>query len=194
MGKDIFSKIATTSANSKGDFFKKGSGRAVILECLRKNGDSGESFIARCKILEVKPKDGAPCNNVGDRVGYVQLLEKFKSAASNVKSFVLAVVGLREADVSAEDFVETIEDMVNYQAGTKSEYNGRIINNVQVARGMLVDFDSYDQQSKAQKAEGLGKFNTYVRFVHVPATEGLNDEASVAKRRAELDVTDPLQG
>lgn len=194
MGKDIFSKIANTTANTKGDFFKKGSGRAVILECLRKNGDSGEAFIVRCKILEARPKDGAVCNNVGDRVGYVQLLEKFKSSAANVKSFVLAVVGLRESDVTADDFVETIEDMVNYQAGTKSEYNGRTIQNIQIARGMLIDYDTYDQQSKAQKAEGAGKFNTYVRFIHVPATEGLNDAKSVAARRAELDVTDPLQG
>lgn len=194
--REIFNKMYDASPNQKGDYFKRGSGRVVVLEAVQKDGaDCGLFFSLRCKVLSAKPKDGVPCNNEGDRVGWPQLLDKFpKTAYPNVQGCVLAIVGCRKDEITKEQFTATFEDMINYVKGTKSEANGRSIDEVQAARGMLLDFDTYDQQTKVQKAETLasgGKVhntNTYVKFFHVA------EQGDIAARRAELDKTDPLQG
>lgn len=187
--RDIFNKMYDADPNSKSDYFKKGSGRAVVLEMLKKNGDSGEVFVIRAKILEAKGKDGSVPNQPGDRVGWPQLLTKFpKTAYANIQGAILALVGASKEQVPRDDFVAAYEDAINYVKGTKSEYNGREINEVQAARGMLIDFDTYDQQTKAQKASSSKETNTYVKFYHVA------DQGDVAARRAELDKTDPIQG
>ncbi len=183
----IFGKIANAQANQKGDFIKKGSGRAVILECMQKSGNSGNNFIVRLKILASKGKDGSTPNAEGSQVSWIQSLDKFQSAFGNVKAFVLNVTGVKEAEVSAEEFVETLEDMINYVPGAKSESSGRSITATQAARGMLVDYDTYDQQTKTQKAAKSTETNTYAKFIHV------TEQGDVAARRAELDKTDPLQ-
>ncbi len=200
MSRAIFDKMYDASQNQKSDYFKKGSGTCVVTECLLKNSaDTGETFILRAKIVDAKPKDPQnPCNSPGDRVGWPQLLTKFpRTAFSNVQGLVLAIVGAKKEDVSKDDFVATYEDCINYQKGTKSEFSGRLIEAVQAARGMLLSFDTYDQQTKAQKAasEAAAKLgqkvfetNTYVRFYHVA------DQGDLAARVAELDKTDPLQG
>ncbi len=196
MGREIFNKMYDASPNQKGDYFKKGSGRCIVLEAVSKeSADSGKFFSLRCKIISAQSKDGKPCNNPGDRVGWPQLLDKYpKTAYPNVQGAILAIVGAKKEDVTKEEFVSTYEGMINYVKGTKSEDSGNIINEVQSARGMLLDFDTYDQQTKDQKAETKasgGKVfntNTYVKFFHVA------DQGDLAGRIAELDKTDPLQG
>ncbi len=189
MGREIYAQIAGSTANNKSDYIKKGSGQAVILECLKKVGNEGETFVARLLITASKGKDGSTPNAPGDVVGWPQLLTKFKATAmGNVKSFVLNTVGLKESDVTADQFVETFEDAINYVPGTKSEYNNREIKATQDFRGMLVNYDTYDQQTKAQKAQNSKETNTYVKFYHV------SEQGDIAARRAELDKTHPIQG
>ncbi len=196
MGREIFAAVAGTPAASKGDYFKKGSGTAVILECLRKETDeSGEMFIPRFKVLTATGKDGSVTNAPGDKVAWPQFLTKSKFpkiARANVKAFVLAVTGDREADITADQFIATWEDMINYQAGSISEYNKREIKDVQAARGVIIGWTTYDQQTKGQKEQSKagGKYesNTYVTFSHVP------DQGDIEARIAELDKTDPVKG
>ena len=189
MGREIYSQIAGSTANNKSDYIKKGSGQAVILECLKKVGNDGEVFVARLKILSSKPKDGSKPNEPGDVVGWPQLLTKFKATAmGNVKSFVLNTAGVQETEVTADQFIEQFEDAINYTPGAKSEYNGRAITAVQDFRGMLVNYDTYDQQTKAQKAAKSNETNTYVKFAHV------SDQGDLEARKAELDKTNPIQG
>lgn len=195
MGREIFAQMAGVTASNKGDYIKKGSGRCVILECLKKtSADSGgDVFIARVKIVSSKGKDGSTPNTPGEKVGWPQLLTKYKQTAlPNVKSFVLNVVGAKESEITADEFIAQFEDAINYKAGEKSEYNQRVITAVQDFRGMLVDYDTYDQQTKDQKADTkAGKpfqTNTYVNWSHVA------EQGDLEKRRAELDVSDPLRG
>jgi len=202
-GRGIFSAVANSSTNNKSDFFKKGSGRAVVLEMLHKNSDqNGLVFVLRALILSSrqKDKDVLP-NNPGDVVGWPQLLEHpkmKKMAQQNVKTALLNITGTKESEVTEAQFVELWEDAINYEAGTISEYNQRKIEKVQDLRGFLFDFDTYDQQTKDQKAADkaaidAGKTppkqtNTYVNFAFV------EDQGDIEKRRADLDKTHPVRG
>ncbi len=197
MSRAIFN-IYDAKQSGRGEYFKKGSGEAVIVECLKKDdADAGEVFVMRAKITKASPKDGQPCNSVGERVGWPQLLTKYpKMAPGNIQNMILAAVGVSKEQITKDQFVETYEDMINYVPGTKSEHSGRLINEVQGARGMLIRFDTYDQLSKEQKAilksnpNAAVKPNTYVKFYHVPG----QTEEEIAARRAELDKTDPCEG
>lgn len=202
-GRGIFSAVANSSTNNKSDFFKKGSGRAVVLEMLHKNSDqNGLVFVLRALILSSrqKDKDVLP-NNPGDVVGWPQLLEHpkmKKMAQQNVKTALLNITGTKESEVTEAQFVELWEDAINYEAGTISEYNQRKIEKVQDLRGFLFDFDTYDQQTKDQKAADkaaidAGKTppkqtNTYVNFAFV------EDQGDIEARRKDLDKTHPVRG
>lgn len=202
-GRGIFSAVANSSTNNKSDFFKKGSGRAVVLEMLHKNSDqNGLVFVLRALILSSrqKDKDVLP-NNPGDVVGWPQLLEHpkmKKMAQQNVKTALLNITGTKESEVDEAQFVELWEDAINYEAGTISEYNQRKIEKIQDLRGFLFDYDTYDQQTKDQKAADkaaidAGKTppkqtNTYVNFAFV------EDQGDIEARRKDLDKTHPVRG
>lgn len=182
MSRDIFNKIGAASANNKGDVFRDGKGTLVITQCLYKNMNEGPTFVGRFKVLESAskgdkdPKSGAPVepNPAGSRVGWPQKIEKHKSAAGNVKAFFLNVLGFNEAEVKPEEFGDTMAQACGPE---------------QALRGMLVKYETYQQETKT--GANAGRVNTYVKFVHVSPKEG-NDEASIKKRRAELDATDPI--
>ncbi len=157
---------------------------------MKRDGNSGEAFIARCLILSSRAKDGVSPNAPGDVVGHICILSGANKnvGLSKTKTFVLSAVGVKEAEITGEQFIETFEDAINYVPNSKSEYNQREIKEVQALRGMLINFDSYDQQTKAQKASGSKETNTYMNFTHVP------DQGDIEARRKELDKTHPLQG
>ncbi len=196
MGREIFASTAATKAASKDPYFKKGSGRAVILECLQKTTDeAGTVFVARCKILEAKGKDGSAPNEVGETVAFIQMLTKHpfpKIAKAEVKAFVLAACGDTETSITADQFIANWEDMINYVPGSLSEYNGRKITDVQAARGVIIAFDTRSAQTKAQKdavrAGGKYEINDYTFFKHVP------DQGDIEARIKELNATDPIRG
>lgn len=202
-GRGIFASVANSSINNKSDFFKKGSGRAVVLEMLHKNSDqNGLVFVMRALILSSRKKDESVIpNSPGDVVGWPQLLEHpkmKKMAQQNVKTALLNITGTKESEVTEAQFVELWEDAINYEAGTISEYNQRKIEKVQDLRGFLFDFDTYDQQTKDQKAAdaaavAAGKTppkqtNTYVNFAFVP------DQGDIEARIKDLDKTHPVRG
>lgn len=203
MSRAIFTAVANASTNNKSDFFKKGSGRAVVLEMLHKNSDqNGVVFVMRALILSSRQKDVAVIPNApGDVVGWPQLLEHpkmKKMAQQNVRTALLNITGTKESEVTEAQFVELWEDAINYEPGTISEYNQRKINKVQDLRGFLFDYDTYDQQTKDQKAAdaaaiAAGKTppkqtNTYVTFSFV------EDQGDLEKRIADLNKTNPIRG
>lgn len=202
-GRGIFASVANSSTNNKSDFFKKGSGRAVVLEMLHKNSDqNGLVFVMRALILSSRKKDEAVIpNSPGDVVGWPQLLEHTKMkkmAQQNVKTALLNITGTKESEVTEAQFVELWEDAINYEPGTISEYNQRKIEKVQDLRGFLFDFDTYDQQTKDQKAADKAAIdsgktppkqtNTYVNFAFVP------DQGDLEARIKDLDKTHPVRG
>lgn len=202
-GRGIFSAVANSSTNNKSDFFKKGSGRAVVLEMLHKNSEqNGLVFVLRALIISSRQKDPAVLPNApGDVVGWPQLLEHPKMkrmAQQNVKTALLNITGTNEKEVTEAQFVELWEDAINYEKGTISEYNQRKIEKVQDLRGFLFDFDTYDEQTKSQKEDDKAavlankppprQFNTYVKFAFV------EDQGDIEARIKDLDKTHPIRG
>lgn len=199
-GRSIFAESYNAEASFTSDYFKDGTGTAVILENLQKTKDGEEKFIARMKIVAVTPKSGLPANVIGEQVGWIQMVSKFpKVAKPNIQKYIMAIVNGNKDTIAIEDFVATCEDCVNYQPGAISEYNGRKIEVVQAARGMLIKFDTYRQATNKQKVANAAnptkppETSVFVNWSHVDEAHG-NDEASIAKRRAELDATDPIKG
>jgi hypothetical protein len=174
INKALFKKIAGSQANNKSDNFRDGRGVAEIDELKYENLNDGATFIARVKILSSEPKDefelakfepGKPhqyveprikaaTNPPGSKLGWVQKTDKFKSAPGNVKAFVLALLGFDEAEVSEDEFAETLEELVGKD---------------QPAKGMLISFDTYRQMTRT--GANAGSINTYVSWAHVKQTE-----------------------
>ncbi len=198
MGRSIFADSYAAPTTFTSDWYKDGSGVAVILENLKKTSDDSEKFIARHLILSVTKKGSAESNNVGEQVGWVQNYTIYpKMAKKNVQQYILAIVGQNIAQIKLDDFVATCEDCINYTPGIISEYNGRKVEDVQAARGMLIKFDTYRHATKAQKAAAKpGEApNTlcFVNFTNISEQNG-NSPEEITKRRAELDVSHPIRG
>ncbi len=179
---DLFRKIGDAQGSGKGDNFRDGKGVLVVREMLLKKLNEGWTFIGAFKVVSSESKgDLDPItkqpvipNAVGSNPSWPQKLDKFKSAMGNVKECILALLGFAAGAVKAEDFAETLKGLV---AGG------------QPGRGMLVGYETYQQATRS--GANIGKVNTYVKFIHVPKEAG-NSKEEIAKRRAELDKTDPL--
>jgi len=173
----LFDAIGAAPANLKSPHITGGQGRALILKEIYKQMNDGPTWVTELKILDSKPVPGAPDfappNAVGQVCGWVQKTQMYKSAVGNVKAHVLAVLGEDESKVSAMDVSQAIAE---------------IVGDTQPARGMLIDYATYQQTTKT--GANAGKVNTYVRFSHVPPSDG-NSGPEVAARRAELDKTNP---
>jgi hypothetical protein len=185
---DIFDAIANSKASNKSDNFRDGKGIALIEQCIHENMNEGPTFVGRFKILhseskgDLDPKTKQPVapNAAGSRVGWPQKLAKFKSALGNVKAMILNTLGMKEAEVSPDDFKAT------YREATGA---------AQPFRGFIVTYETYQQAVRA--GVNAGQVNTYVRFGHVgqdpKATPvGGNTKEEIAKRRADLDKEAPL--
>ena len=178
---DVFAKIATANASLKEPVFRDGKGKVLIRELILKSFFTGPTFVARTKVIESaasgeRDEKGALIepNPAGSNVGWPQLLQKHPSAPGNVKSFVLALLGYKEAEVNSQQFSEALE---------------RLVGKDQPGRGMLIGYETYRQQTRS--GPNAGKINTYVRWIHVPPGAG-NSPQEIAARKAELDKTDPL--
>lgn len=181
---ELFAKIANSNASLKEDVFRDGQGVVEIRELICKSFFQGPTFVARTKVVssaskgDVDPVTKQPIapNAAGSKVGWPQMLQKHASAPGNVKGFILALLGFKESDVSPAQFTEAFE---------------RLISKDQPARGMLLGYQTYQQATRS--GPNAGKTNTYVKWTHVAPSAG-NSPEEIAKRRAELDKTDPVIG
>lgn len=179
---DLFAQIGGSQASNKGNYFEGGKGTAVIREVIAKKGNEGRMVIAAVDVISAESNGltdketgkPLPVPAAGAAISWPQLIDKFKSSAGNVKSFVLNLTGFKEADVSSADFAKTLAQLASKE---------------QPARGMLIRFDTYQQQTKS--GANAGKWRTYVKWAHVKLEEG-NDRESVKARREGLDKTSPI--
>lgn len=194
MDRAIFDAVADSRANMKGDVFKDGRGVLLVVENLLDNLNEGATFVGRFQVVKAEPKGDlelapfapgkphlpldpprpAPCNAIGSQVGWPQKIQKFKSAAGNVKGYLLSLLGFKEAEVTKAAFAATLAEMVSA---------------AQPAAGMLVGYETYRQETRG--GANAGRINSYVRFTHIPPgsnpdDEGSNHPVQVAKRRAAL--------
>lgn len=181
---ELFKKIANANASLKEDNFRDGKGVVLIRELICKSFHQGPTFVARTKVVEstskgdLDPATKQPVtpNAPGSSVGWPQLLQKHASAMGNVKAFVLALLGFKEADVNSDQFAEAFQ---------------RLVSKEQPGRGMLIGYETYQQATRS--GPNIGKVNTYVRWKHIPPSAG-NSADEIKKRREDLDKTEPISG
>lgn len=171
MGKSIFQKIAQARATGGGNYIRQGKGRLIVKSITLPSLYNGDTFIAEFLVKHsesipgaVDPKTGKPelANPRGSSCSYVQQLEKFESAAGNVKAFIEHLDG--EMDQSEATFINNLQSYVNEDPKAGE---------VNPARGFEIDFESY--QKPIQKGANAGKMITLVRFAHVDITESERD-------------------
>lgn len=206
--RDIFEEIGASSANQKGDNIKDGKGVFLVRENIYAKLNDGPTFIARVRVLKVEPKVGtgvlapfepgkphqevmpfqqAPPNAIGEDLGWVQKPKKHKSAKGNIKSYVLALFGKREQDVSKAEFADTVTKLCDLDPTTGQPLSAGQCRNP--AAGFLIAFSTYRQVTAT--GANVGRVNTYVKFEHVekgdnPDNEWSNHPVQIAKRRAAL--------
>jgi hypothetical protein len=178
---ELFNKIGNAQASLKEDVFRDGKGVVLVRELICKKFFQGNTFVARTKVQSSASKgdknakgEAVEPNAAGSCVGWPQLIDKHASAAGNVKGFVLALLGFAEKDVKGADFAEALTGLIS---------------KAQPGRGMLIGYETYQQATRS--GPNAGRVNTYVRWTHVPPSAG-NTPEEIAKRRSELDKTDPL--
>ena len=178
MSRAIFQKVFQSEAAKGGDNFRDGRGVVVVTQCICKAMNEGTTFVMRTKVLESESKgDLDPVskqpvqpNAVGSKPGWVQKIDKHKSAAGNVKALILAADNLSESQLDEGKFIGLMELICGPE---------------QALRGYKLRYETAQKQIKG--GPNAGKWMTIVNWSHLPQTD---EEKSAL--RAELDKTDPL--
>lgn len=179
----IAEAIAKANASRSGNFIKPG-GKYLweVANILINEGFGGTYYIAElvCRESEATGsvgRDGKPevPNAVGSSASFVCNLSdpKQKSAAGNVKSFIMALFGVEEPEVTTEVVVETCSVI---------EKSGKITK-VTPCRGMLIRDEAW---RKPQKGDASKDFTN-----HKWTTVEQTDE-EIAARCAALNTSHPL--
>lgn len=201
----IWGRVKKSKATGKkSEFLRDGKYVLGVLQIMSKVSEqSGLNFIARMVVLkseskgDLDPKTKQPVipNPVGSVVGYIQQLDAFpKTAPGNVKAFMLELGGMSEAE---GDTIEEVEIDGKKVQMSKLEILGEAAGGPeQLARGMILTCST--RQAAVKTGKNIGAINTYPQFSHVgedPASTefGGNNDADVARRRAEWDKTYPLE-
>lgn len=163
MARGIFAKVANAQANQGGNNIKDGKGRLAIQKMICKQMNEGWTFVAEMKVLSsAATEQGIEPNPVGSTVSYVQKLDKHKSALGNTKSFVLALLGFSDSEVSSDEFAETLEDLCR----ETDEKVGNEVKPANPGRGMVIDFETFRKPKRDKPTEIL----VLPRWTHVKQT------------------------
>ncbi len=172
MDQNLRTKFANIKASGgRSDNIVDGWGVLIVKKIEYKNLEAGGTFIVEAVVessnkatgltdLAGNPVDVAP-NTPGSTIGYIQQVDRFKSAFGNVKAFVLNLLG-ESLETSDDKFFPAFEAL----CGAPNP-----------ARGMRVAY-----RTKRQVTKDKSKKNTYPYFEHVKQTP-----EQVKATRAELD-------
>lgn len=199
MIKGIAKQIAQAKATGGGNFTNPGKGRLVVL-ALKDGGkpefNSGNTFVAEMRVesctgyqgmKDETGKEKTAGNQIGSTVSYICQFEEFpETAFSNCKKLVLALLGETEETLAAAA-AETAKRLQaegklpaeGWTADDEFEqaYNSLVDRKVNPARGMVIDYDTYEKETKKTK-----KIITLPKWSSVSQTE-----ADIAAKRAQLD-------
>lgn len=183
MDREMLDAVGASRASQKSEYLRDGKFLLMVKELIYKKMEGGLTFVARVEVLESESKGdldlvtGKPVipNVVGTSAGWIQLTQKHKSAAGNIKAFVLALLNYSEAEVDAKP-------------GSFGEALGELISTQQPARGMVIRASSYRQMVRS--GPNAGKIQTYMAFT--PAAD-LNTADRILARRTDLDKREPIQ-
>jgi len=180
----VWDKVANSQPTRGGNFLRDGIYRLAVRELKVTKGFKGHCFIAEFLVLESKPDLNVPDTqpNAPGTVGsFVVNLDKFESAAGNVKAFILALLGSN--DVSGKEFAEAMQALCGDQ---------------QPARGMLVDDSTYRKTTQKGNpftvhnwAHVAGQSQESVAAMRLRIEEGIVEEEVVEEEPAPPPVVTP---
>jgi len=144
----LLREIAKASTVSGGNNLRDGRGRLAIKRLALEDGFKGTRFTAdfvvvgsqKIPVMGIKAEktlDVEP-NPPSSEVGWIQIFnDKHLSSHGAVKTFVLALFGEAEAEVSDDDFIDTLDELV-----TKNS-----------AHGMVIDYETYRKVTRENEIE-----------------------------------------
>lgn len=162
---------AKASSNNDGDFFLPNlRGEIEIERLLQHNGEKGTSVILTAIVRSCDGKvDGAVAHKAGAKVKKIYAISKFPTVApGQLKGDILAIMGLKEDDLSAKDIEGLLSEIFEQPGSPGFEL-----------RGFVTKFDTRVIDRSEKGKDSL----TGVKFSHVP-----NDEAELAARKAAIDA------
>lgn len=162
---------AKASSNNDGDFFLPGlRGEVTIERLFQHNGDKGTSVILTAVVDVCESKlDGAQKHSPGAKVKKIYAISKFPEVApGQLKGDILAIMGLREDDLSAKEMEALLGEIFTDAASAGFEL-----------RGYKTAFDTATKDRSDKGKEPL----TVVKFKHMA-----NDEAELSARKAAVDA------
>jgi hypothetical protein len=170
-GREVFRKIANSRASGGGNQIKDGKYEFTVTKLLMEDKYTGCCFIAELLVDKAEASEpNIEPNAVGSTCSYVVNLDGSGklSAPGNIKAFVLALLGLKEDEVSADEV---------------ADYTEKLVASDQPGRGMKITDETYRKTIRG--GANAGKPFTAHRWGHVAG----QTEASVAARKAELDAS-----
>lgn len=164
-------KIAQSKAAGGGNYILDGRYVFAVKNVILKEGHKGVSFITEFIVMEAQPAayevagKTPPHNPVGSECSFIANMSK-DSGPGNIKAFVLALLGAKEEDVSAEDFEATLGDLIGKD---------------NPARGKIIGCTTFRKTTQQGKDITLPNWSTLE-----------NADEDVAARRALIDQSKPL--
>jgi hypothetical protein len=161
---DILKKISEASATKGGNDFRKGKYRLTLQRCSLQKARKGDALIIpefRVKTAE-KTDQGVEPNAVGSSARFIWNITKHDAAAGNVKTFVLALVGMEESQVTAEQV---------------QHLTAVLVSDEQPFAGLDIDMSTFTYVNKGRDVpENKGKEMILPNWEHVPGqTEATRD-------------------
>lgn len=162
MASGYAAKIAGAKASQSSNFIKDGAYLFEIEKLLIENKRKGWMFIAELKVLEaVKTSPTVDPNPVGSSVGYVVKLDDPNGmGVGNVKAFIMALYGVEESEVTADD----IDEAVNTDPEATNAAGKALA--VQPCVGMKIRDEAFAKAKVSKPTE----FFTNHKWSHVPQT------------------------
>lgn len=164
-------KIAQSKAAGGGNYILDGRYVFAIKNVILKEGHKGVSFITEFFVMEAQPAayevaGKTPAfNPVGSECSFIANMSK-ESGPGNIKAFVLALLGLKEEEVTPEDFEKTLDELLGKD---------------NPVRGYVIGCTTFRKVTRDGKDITLPNWSTLE-----------NDAEAVAGRRALIDQSKPL--
>lgn len=148
-------KMLINTAASRGGQYIKQDGRYIFRIKTKPTltiKEDGLTFVAELDVVDAAPiRDDVKPHTVGSSVSFIAQLEANKSAAGNMKNFILGLFNLDESSLSDDAYQEKVNDTLD-----KGE-------------GMFIGAETYRKVTKG--GPNAGKEGVYPNFSFVDQAE-----------------------
>ena len=195
--REIAKKIRKSREANGGNWLKQDKGRLIVKALKLEDMFKGTTFVAELLVESSESIPGAKndagepelANPAGTTVSYVQQLDENPDVAyPNMKSFLYKLLDESDESIDAAAAARIARGEKKPGEWTGDDEFGEdlagLTSKDQPARGMAIDFETFQKQARESK-----KLLTLPKWATVPPTKG-NAAEEIAARRAKLDGTE----